>query len=229
MFKKQGLKDILAPSLAAIGLGFLISPWLMKSLYSNILVAIGLGLLFLAWLVANLLQKQKLKNENRWQDQKKVMLAMSLCVSLGMIMLAYYEWQMPKYKVAITNKELYRVPPQLNKKELRVLGADCNTYGNTLCSHDVFAKIVKIDSRDYFALANLAMAQSHLGFHKFAVINFQRAIAHGIKGYDVYKFYGHSLLATQQPQKAIQAYQLSLEKNPRQESLRQKIQELAQQ
>ncbi len=215
------------PSLLAI-LGIVIgsSPWISDSLYRNIFLGIGLTILFISWVIANLQNKERLIADKRWKDQKRAMTAMAVCVALGLGLLTYYEIQMPKYHVAKIEKELYRVPPQLNKKQLRNLGAECNTYGDTLCSHDVFAKIVNLDPRDYFALANLAMAQTHLGFHKYAVINFKKAINNGVKRYDTYKFYGHSLLATGNKPLAIKAYQASLNINPNQQSLRKKIREI---
>ncbi len=216
---QQSWPGLLALSGIVIGSG----PWLTGSLYRNSFLGAGLTLLFLAWVAANFKNRQRLVASQRWKDQKKVMTAMAACVSVGIGMLTYYEVQMPKYKIAKIEKELYRVPPQLNKAQLRELGAECNTYGDTLCSHDVFAKIVEMDSRDYFALANLAMAQSHLGFHKYAVLNFRKAIQNGVQQYDTYKFYGHSLLATNQPALAAQAYQASLKKNPNQPSLQEKI------
>ncbi len=227
---RKGIKDRLRKSapgifaLAGIVLGS--SPWLTGSLYRNSFVGAGIALLFLSWIWASFNDKTKLIEEKRWANQKKAMVAMAACLTVGLGMLAFYEAQMPKYEVAKVNKELYRVPPQLNKRQLRELGAECNTYGNTLCSHDVFAKIVNIDPRDYLALANLAMAQSHLGFHQYAVVNFNKAIQNGVRRYDVYKFYGHSLVATGDLKKAVVAYKASLNKNPNQQSLRKKIREI---
>jgi tetratricopeptide (TPR) repeat protein len=216
-----------APGLIAL-VGVVVggSPWITGSLYRNGFMGAGLTLLFVSWVVANWQNKIQLIKQNRWHQQKKVMMAMTACMVVGLGLLIFYEIQMPKYKVAITHKELYRVPPQLNNQQLRELGAECNTYGNTLCSHDVFARLVEKDPRDYFALANLAMAQSHLGFHQFAARNFNRAIKHGVQRYDVYKLYGHTLLALKKPQQAREAYRASLDKNPNQPNLRKKIQQL---
>ncbi len=133
---------------------------------------------------------------------------------------------MPKYRIARVEKTLYNVPPQLSQKQLRELGRECNTYGNTHCSHEVFAKIVRLDPRDYTALANLAMAQSHLGYHKFAIENFERALSQGVKAYDVYRFYGLSLLKSNQKEKAIDAFKTSLQLRPNQELLIKKLKSL---
>ena len=213
----SSIKKQIPNAFALAGLATLVYPFIVTSLYQNIIIATGLLCLFFAWLTANLMTAQK------DPQKKKVMIAMSLCAAVGFSMLAYYEMQMPKYNVARIQKELYRVPPQLSKKQLVELGRECNTYGNTLCSHDVFARIVQMDSRDYKSLANLAMAQSHLGFHKYAVINFERAINNGVKAYDIYKFYGNSLKVLKKYKKAIQAYQSSLKLNPNQDYLVKKI------
>lgn len=117
---------------------------------------------------------------------------------------------MPKYEVAVVTEELYRVPPQLSRKQLLSLGAECNTYGNTLCSQAVFAKIVKLDPRDFKSLANLAMAQSHLGNHNQAIANAKTALKNGFESYDLYKFYGHSLWALGNKEDAKIAYKESL-------------------
>lgn len=220
----RGFKKYLPNSFAFAGLLLLIYPFIVSSLYHNLILAVGLLFLFLSWLGANLIKANKLSPQ--WKQQKKVMIGLSLGAALGFSMLAYYEIQMPKYKVARIAKELYRVPPQLSKKQLIELGRECNTYGNTLCSHDVFAKIVSLDSRNYKALANLAMAQSHLGFHKYAIINFKRAIKNGVKAYDVYKSYGNSLKVLKYNSSAIQAYKQSLKINPNQDSLHRKIKTL---
>lgn len=210
--------------LAILGLAITCLPLFLDSNFSNIIIASGLAFLFLAWVVANL--KKGFKSPEEARQQKRVFIGMSLCMVTGLLMLTYYELQMPKYHIARINKELYKIPPQLSKKQLIELGRECNTYGNTLCSHDVFAKIVSLDPRDYESLANLAMAQSHLGFHEYAVINFQRAVKSGVKAYDVYKFYGNSLKVLKKYPQAIKAYQASLTLNPNQASLLKKIKNL---
>jgi tetratricopeptide (TPR) repeat protein len=212
----SGLFAFLGPAIAAI-------PFFTKTLYQNYYFAIALILLFVSWLYANWQQRDRLREENRWERQKRVMVGMSLCMVLGLGLLAFYEQGRPKYTVALISEELYRVPPQLNTQQLKKLGAECNTYGNTLCSHDVFAKIVKNNPRDYVALANLAMAQSHLGFHSYAVTNFKKVIDQGLKRYDIYKFYGNSLLKLYKKEKALAAYRASLRLKPNQPSLSRKI------
>ena len=217
------------PALISLaGLFLLFSPFYLESLYANYYVAAGTLLLFSSWIVASFINKKRLLAEKRWQQQTKAMIAMSLCLTLGLGMLLFYESQMPKYNVAKINKELYRVPPQLNKKELWALGAECNFEGNTLCSHDVFARIVKKDPRSFKALANLAIAQSHLGFHQFAIKNFQTAISHGAKNFDAYLFLGNSFLALNNKNEALKAYKTSLRKNPNQSQLRKKLSKLSQ-
>ena len=214
--------------LALLGILFLASPVVLSSLYQNYIMSFGVLLLFTAWIKANFENQQSLIQQNRWENQKKAMFAMTACIVLGLTMLVYYEIQMPKYKVAITNKELYKVPPQLSKKQLIKLGSECNTYGNTLCSHAVFAKIVQIDPRNFIALGNLAMAQSHLGFHEYAIKNFRTAIKNGAKTYDIFKFYGHSLKALKMQGQAIQAYKASLRLNPNQSYLEKRLGEMEQ-
>lgn len=215
-------------SMVLLGAVLLLSPFFTDTVYQNQIAGTGVFLLFTAWAGASLLDRKKLIEQDRWQQQIKSMIAMSLCMSLAIGMLVYYEIQMPKYRVAITNKELYKVPPQLNRKQLYELGSECNTYGNTLCSHAVFAKIVRLDSRDFIALGNLAMAQSHLGFHEFAKENFETAIKYNARTYDIFKFYGHSLKALGMNQRAIEAYQNSLKLNQRQDDLIKRIEELSQ-
>ena len=212
--------------LAILGILVLASPVVVSSLYQNYIIASGILLLFIAWVRANFENQQNLIHQNRWETQKKAMLAMTACIGLALTMLVYYEIQMPKYKVAITNKELYKVPPQLSKKQLIKLGSECNTYGNTLCSHAVFAKIVKLDPRNYIALGNLAMAQSHLGFHEYAIENFSTAIKNGARTYDIFKFYGNSLKALDMKEQAVQAYKASLRLNPNQDYLKKRIENL---
>ncbi len=210
-------------ALSLISALFFIYPFVTETLYKNICFATGIFLLFSAWLAANLLKMEDLKDRGRWDEQKKVMYAMLICLSVGAVLLVYYEAKMPKYSIAVTKKELYRVPPQLNKHQLKELGSECNTYGNTLCSHDVFAKIVKMDSRDYRALGNLAMAQTHLGFHKFAIENFKTVIKNKAATYDIYRFLGDALLKLDKPEEALKAYKKSLKMNPKQSSLKTKI------
>lgn len=193
------------------------------SIYQNIFLAAGLSFLFTSWLSANYERKQELIRRNLWELQQKVMIASSLVALLGLTMFGFYESQMPKYQVAGLNQNFYTVPPQLNKKQLYELGAECNTYGNTLCSYGVFAKIVKLDPRDYLALGNLAMAQSHLKFDKYAVENFKTAINNGAGSYDIYKFYGRSLLRLGIKQQAIEAFEKSLSINPNQTALSEKL------
>ncbi len=225
-FKWDQFKLSLASVVALLGIVVGGSPWLTGSLYRNYFVGGGLSLLFISWILANFQKKNELISQGRWKQQTKAMLAMGLCWVMGSALLIYYEQQMPKYEIALVDKELYRVPPQLSKKQLKELGAECNTYGNTLCSQAVFARIVQLDPRDYLSLANLAMAQSHLGFHQQAIHNFERAIKSGVKRYDVFKFYGHSLLALGDKSKAKLAYKASLSKNPNQKSLAEKIEKL---
>lgn len=214
--------------LAGFAMVFFAYPFLVETLYQNICFAAGVVLMFSSWLAANLLKKDELVESGKWLEQKKVMTAMSACLALGLFMLVYYEAQMPKYNIAITKKELYRVPPQLNKKQLLELGSECNTYGNTLCSHDVFAKIVKMDPRDYNALGNLAMAQTHLGFHEYAVNNFTKVVENGGGTYDIYRFFGDSLTILGRHEQALQVYKRSLRLNPQQDFLRKKIRKLSQ-
>jgi tetratricopeptide (TPR) repeat protein len=206
---------------------FFAYPFLTNTLYQNISFGAGVILMFSAWLAANLLKKEELVESGKWIEQKKVMTAMSACLALGLFMLVYYEAQMPKYNIAMTKKELYRVPPQLNKRQLVELGSECNTYGNTLCSHDVFAKIVKMDPRDYNALGNLAMAQTHLGFHQYAVENFTKVVENGAGTYDIYRFFGDSLMEVGRHQQALQVYKRSLRLNPKQDFLRKKIRNIS--
>lgn len=212
--------------LASLGLIVLTLPVLTETIYQNYYLGAGTFILFFVWVLANYQKGYFSKTHKDWLQKRKVLIGMSLCMTLGIVSLSYYEMKMPKYEVALIKKELYRVPSHLSRKQLLEMGADCNTYGNTLCSHDVFAKIVKMDSRDYNSLANLAMAQSHLGFHKEALVNFQRALKNGIATYDIYKFYGHSLLALGHRELARNAYQQSLNLNPKQQVLRDKIEEL---
>ncbi len=217
-----------APALTAlIGTAIAVTPWIIDTLYKNFFIAIGISLLCVTWAWANFLKRDELKSQGLWEQQKKVMLGALICLSAGLSLLLFYEAQMPKYSIALTNQYLYTVPPQLSTSELRALGAECNTYGDTLCSHAVFAKIVKQDPRDYFSLANLAMAQSHIGFHEYAIKNFETVLKSGLATYDIYKFYGHSLLATKNKKRAIKAYQFSLKKNPNQQQLRQKVKSLS--
>ncbi len=218
-----------APTLlAGLGLFLLAVPVLSETIYQNYYLGAGTLILFLVWVLANHQKGFFSRTHKDWPQKRKVLVGMSLCMALGIASLGYYEMKMPKYEVAIIKKELYRIPSHLSKKQLLEMGADCNTYGNTLCSHDVFAKIVKMDSRDYNSLANLAMAQSHLGFHKEALVNFKRALKNGAATYDTYKFYGHSLLALGKRELALKAYQQSLKLNPKQHVLHDKIQELTQ-
>lgn len=212
--------------LAATGVLLCASPWLIDSLYGNYIVGFGILFLFAAWILANFNRKQDYIALRRWQTQQKAMIAMSLCMLVGAALLIFYESKRPKYDVAAVRGLNYKVPPQLSKRQLKELGAECNTYGNTVCSQAVFAKIVKIDPADFIALANLSMAQTHLGFHKQAIQNFETAIEHGIKDYDVYKSYGDALLASGMKLEAMLAYEISLFKNPRQEALRQKLEDL---
>lgn len=212
--------------LALTGCALFIAAFVEGGQYQNIITATGILFLFLAWIEANL-QKGLLKmDENEWRERKKVLFAMSAVTISGFAMLFYYEMHVPKYHIAITKKTLYHIPPHLDRHELIELGRDCNTYGNTRCSHDVFARVLKKDPRDYKALANLAMAQTHLGYHKMAIQNFKKALDAGVIAYDIYKFYGHSLKATKNYSAAVVAYKRSLELNPNQNSLKMSIDSL---
>jgi tetratricopeptide (TPR) repeat protein len=201
-------------------------PFLVHTLYQNFFFAGSLLLFFSAWVLTNWQLGRFSKSTLEGERQRRVLLGMVLTLVLGIGSLLLYEIKMPKYEVALINKELYRVPPQLSKKQLIELGTECNTYGNTLCSHDVFAKIVRLDPRDYNALANLAMAQSHLGFHQQAVINFQRAIARGVRTQDVLRFYGKSLKELGHVQEAQKVHQMSLKLNPKHKILKERLAEL---
>lgn len=219
----ETLRRTIPNGLAIIGLIVAVYGFLGEHIYRNIIISTGIFFMYLAWLEANLQKGLLEMNEEQWREKRKVLFAMSGVVLSGFILLCYYETKIPKYEIAIVDKELYRVPPQLSHSQLMELGKECNTYGNTRCSHDVFARIVKTNPRDYKSLANLAMAQSHLGFHTFAIKNFERVLDKGIRSYDVYKFYGHSLTALDEVSKALSAYKSSLSLNPNQASLRSKI------
>jgi tetratricopeptide (TPR) repeat protein len=212
--------------LAAAGITLMMIPVFMETIYQNYYLAAGTLCLFMVWVVANLLKGRFSKKSKEWQQQRKVLIAMSLCVVMGLMSLAYYEMKMPKYEVALIKKTLYPIPAHLSKKQLLEMGAECNTYGNTLCSHDVFARIVKKDSRDYAALANLAIAQSHLGFHQQALVNFKRAIDNGVNTYDTYRFYGQSLESMGQTRMAVQAFKKSLQLNPKQRLVKERIKQI---
>lgn len=212
------------PSVLLItALPFAIFPFLQMTPYQNHYWATGLCFIYLAWLTANLNQNTSSIDRDR---QQKVRWGSGFVMLVFLFSLGYFESQRPKYQVALPGQIFYQVPPQLSLKQLRELGQDCNTYGNTLCSHDVFAHIVKSDPRDYRSLANLAMAQTHLGFHSLAIHNFVIAIKGGIKTYDSLRFYGESLQKTGQLKRAIQAYKASLEKNPKQTRLLERIRKL---
>lgn len=211
--------------IAGLGITLLAIPLLQKTIYQNIFFAAGLFLLFTTWILANWEKGRFAKDTKERDKQKKILIGMTACGLVGLALLVYYEMQMPKYKVALLNEELYRVPPQLSKKQLLNLGAECNTYGNTLCSQAVFAKIVQLDPRDYQSLANLAMAQSHLGFHKQALVNFENAVRNGVNTFDVYKFYGHSQWAMGNKPLAKESYKKSLQLKPNQDILLQRIAE----
>lgn len=200
----------------------------VNTLYANYYHAASALLLYFAWLVANSLQGKLNISTITGRKQRVVAIGMALCLIAGSGMLILFEMNNPKYLVPSTTKTLYKVPPMLSKTQLRKLGAECNTYGNTLCSHDVFKKIVQLNPNDFNSLANLAMAQSHLGFHKYAIANFKKSIDNGgIETFDVYKFYGHSLYALKQYKKAQKYYQASLLLNDNQELVKSRLRKLA--
>lgn len=125
---------------------------------------------------------------------------------------AYLDQQPIFYHVAKGKLE-FNVAPHLSIKELYALGAECNTYGNTKCSLAVFAKILEKDPGDKMALANLAMAQTHLGDHSSAVTNYRRAIDMGVATYDVYAFYADSLNELGRKKMALLYYRRAFDLN----------------
>ncbi|MCB0377977.1 MAG: tetratricopeptide repeat protein [Bdellovibrionales bacterium] len=209
-----------------IGTTCLAIPFFVSTQLFTLYITAGVFGWVLTWVSANLENGSLKGNREQRKERQAMFIGVLLCSVVGLGLITYYEMQMPKYRVALAELGDYKVPPHMDKKELKEMGADCNTYGNTQCSLAVFARIVELDSRDFRALANLAIAQSHMGQHKEAISNFQQAIQRGYVSFDVFQFYGDSLLALGDIKKAKVAYEQALMLNPELIQVKKKLSEL---
>lgn len=209
-----------------IGTLCLIYPFVFETNKLSLFVTIGCCYLLGTWVLANLEKESFNGNEEEWKERKNILVGLGICVVVALSLLFYYEQQMPRMDVAHINTELYKVPPQLSRTQLRDYGAQCNTYGDTKCSLAVFEKLVKLDPRDLKALANLAMAQTHLGYHKQASFNFNSLIQKGFVTYDIFQFYGDTLQAQGHTEEAIKAYEQALMLNPELNETKSKLEKL---
>ena len=151
-------------------------------------------------------------------ERSRMRIALTVSIFVSALYGTYLFWvfldQQPIFYHVAKGKLEFNVAPHLSIKELYALGAECNTYGNTKCSIAVFAKILEKDPGDKMALANLAMAQTHLGDHTSAIKNYRQAIDMGVTTYDVYTFYGDSLNELGEKRMALLYYRKAFDLNP---------------
>jgi predicted aspartyl protease len=95
------------------------------------------------------------------------------------------------------------------------LGLICNTTGRWKCSEEAFAKLLAQDKGNNVALANLAIAQTHLGKYSSAVENFERLTNRAQGTYDTMAAYGRAEEGLGHGDDAIGWYYRSLAVNPR--------------
>lgn len=94
------------------------------------------------------------------------------------------------------------------------LGLICNTIERWSCSEEAFSKLLALDPRNAVALANMAIAQTHLRKYRSAVANFERLTQHARGTYDMMASMGRALEGIGRDDEAIGWYYRSLALNP---------------